>query len=270
MNIYGVEIKRLYKSFLIWTIVLSLLLCLFLAFFPSMANSDMAEIIKAKLDAIPPAMRNVVGIDKFMDFSDFSQYLAYVLQFIFIGACIYALILGVSALIKEESEGTIEFLYSKPTSRIQIVTFKLAATFTLLLLMNLILYIVCIVFGELFVNSTYKYLNKLTFMFKYMFATQMMFYSIGFFASTLLRKYSQAMPFALGIFFISYLFGTFSSIIPDLNWLEYLSPYHYSTPITVLKSGGGMDAGKSTIMLFVIAALLVLTFVRYNRKDLIL
>ena len=37
---------------------------------------------------------------------------------------VYAAILGVSALVKEESEGTIEFLYSKPVTRSKIVTAK--------------------------------------------------------------------------------------------------------------------------------------------------
>ena len=40
---------------------------------------------------------------------------------------IYAAILGVSSLAKEESEGTVEFLYSKPVTRSRIVTAKILA-----------------------------------------------------------------------------------------------------------------------------------------------
>ena len=50
------------------------------------------------------------------------------LQYIVMAGGIYAAILGVSALVKEESEGTIEFLYSKPVTRSKIVTSKILAS----------------------------------------------------------------------------------------------------------------------------------------------
>ena len=40
-------------------------------------------------------------------------------------SAVYGAILGVNSLIREESEGTIEFLYSKPINRTKIVTAKL-------------------------------------------------------------------------------------------------------------------------------------------------
>ena len=42
-------------------------------------------------------------------------------------SAVYGAILGVNSLIREESQGTIEFLYSKPINRLKIVTSKLCA-----------------------------------------------------------------------------------------------------------------------------------------------
>ncbi|HBY19606.1 MAG: hypothetical protein A2Y24_00085 [Clostridiales bacterium GWE2_32_10] len=270
MNVYLVETKRLIKSFLIWSIVIIILLSLFMSFFPSMATSDMAELVKAKINAIPPAMRNAFGINQMLDFSDLLQYLAYVLQFIFIAACIYAAILGASALIKEESEGTIEFLYAKPISRVNIVTMKLLSNLTILLLFNLMIYIVCIIFCEIFKEPGYQYIIILTIMFKSMFATQMVFLGIGFLVSTILRRYSYAMPIALGIFFTTYILGIFSGVIDKIKWLEYLSPYHYTVPLTVLKQNGNIEPLKITLMLAIIASSIFFTYIRYYKKDLLI
>lgn len=269
MNMYTTEVKRLFKSFLLWSIVVVIILSIFLAFFPSMANSDMAALVKAKMSAIPEAMRNALGIGNMVDFSDLLQYFAYVLEFIFMAACIYSGILGVSAIIKEEGEGTIEFLYAKPISRTKIVTVKILSTLTIVILFNILLYIVCIAFAQAFKRPGYQYLNMLTIIFKSMLGVQVVFLSVGILFSTILRRYSQAIPFALGAFFITYILGTFSTIIDKLDWMKYLSPYHYAIPLNLLKSNGSMNATEMMLMFLIILLSIVGAYVVYKRKDLI-
>lgn len=97
MNMYGFETRRLLKGLLTWSAVVTLLLVLFMAFFPSMAESGLADLSKYKLDALPPAVLEAFGLSVTTDLSDLLQYYAYIAQYILMAAAIYALILGTSA-----------------------------------------------------------------------------------------------------------------------------------------------------------------------------
>jgi ABC-2 type transport system permease protein len=54
-----------------------------------------------------------------------------------LGGCYFA-IMGSTILLKEEDEGSIAFLYSKPINRNQILTSKLLMGFTYIILFNLV------------------------------------------------------------------------------------------------------------------------------------
>ena len=112
VNIFKFEFKRQFKSLIIWTTVCSALVVLFMALFPSMKEMGMQELVGSKLEVLPEAFLEAFNISGATDFSNISDFSAYVLQYIIMVGGIYAAILGVSALVKEESEGTIEFLYS--------------------------------------------------------------------------------------------------------------------------------------------------------------
>ena len=58
-------------------------------------------------------------------------------------SAVYGAILGVNSLIREESQGTIEFLYSKPINRLKIVTSKLCAIVVYILIIGTITMGVC-------------------------------------------------------------------------------------------------------------------------------
>ena len=124
MNVFKFEVKRNLKSCLLWSIICSVLILLFLSVFPSMKDSGMQDLVGTKLDALPTGMLKAFGLESMIDFTNILEYLAYCFQYIAMAACIYALILGVNSLLEEEASGTIEFLYAKNISRKEIVRDK--------------------------------------------------------------------------------------------------------------------------------------------------
>ena len=126
MNIFRFEFKRNLKSCLIWSAICSALMILFMSIFPSMKSSGMQDIIFSKIDALPSGILEAFNISM-VNFSNLNDYLGYAIQYIFMAGAVYAALLGVSSLIKEETDGTIEFLYSKPVSRSSILFSKLFA-----------------------------------------------------------------------------------------------------------------------------------------------
>lgn len=267
MNMYKVEMKNMFKSLIIWTAVMAGITILFMSMFPSMSSSGMSELIKTKIDAIPEAMRKSFGITEMIDFSDLLQYFAYTAQYILLGSCIYAALLGANSLIKEESEGTIEFLYAQPISRIKIVFIKMLSTFSVLYIYNIVLFLITFALFEMFKESGYEYMIQLITMYKGMFLAQFVFWALGFVLSTILPKVSLATPTALGIFFTTYVLGMFSSIIDKLEWMKYLSPTQYVMPSEVLRNNG-IDTPYIAISCAVIVIGIAFAFYRYKNKDL--
>ncbi len=266
---YVFETRRLLKGFLTWSVVVNLLLVLFMAFFPSMTESGLADLTKEKLNALPPAVLEAFGLSQLTDFSDLLQYYAYIAQYILMAAAIYALILGAAVLIKEESEGTIEFLYAQPTSRFEITTRKLMSIVTILWGFNIILFIVSLILLHAFRDPGYEYLPMALAMFRGMLAAEMVFLAVGFALSTVLPRSSNPSTVGLGVFFITYLLGDVAAINEQLEWLKYLSPFHYVQPTSILSSGGAIEQVYLLIMLLVTITALLFAYWRYHRKDLL-
>ena len=224
MSIYGFETRRLLKGLLTWSAVVTLLLVLFMAFFPSMAESGLADLTKEKLDALPPALLEAFGLTVTTDFSDLLQYYAYIAQYILMAAAIYALILGTSALIKEESEGTIEFLYDRPVTRLEIATGKLVSIVTILWAFNLIIFVASVLLLHAFRDPGYEYLPLTLAMFSGMLAGQMLFLAIGFALSAMLPATATPLLWVWD-YFCHLPVGAIAAINEKLRWLKYFSPF---------------------------------------------
>lgn len=269
MNMYVFETRRLLKGLLTWSAVVTLLLVLFMAFFPSMTESGLADLTKDKLDALPPAVLEAFGLSVMTDFSDLLQYYAYIAQYILMAAAVYALILGAAALIKEESEGTIEFLYAQPISRMEITTNKLLSIVTILWAFNIVLFVASVLLLHLFRDPGYVYLPLTLAMFSGMLAAQIVFLTVGFALSTVLPRYTNPSTVGLGLFFVTYLLGAIAAINEQLEWLKYLSPFHYVQPTAVLNSDGTIEQVYLLIMLLVTITAILFAYWRYRRKDLL-
>ncbi|MEQ8154704.1 MAG: ABC transporter permease subunit [Clostridiaceae bacterium] len=224
-------------------------------------------MVGAKLDAMPEAMRKAFNISSFTDFSDLLQYFAYCFQYIAMAGCIYSAILGASSLIKEESDGTIEFLYSKPVSRTKIVTAKLVSNLLLLIVFNTVIFAISFIGCMLVAPENYQFAMPLARLIKLEFIIQAVYFSIGFMISTVLPSSRQANPAALGIFFITYILGIFSQVIDKLKNLKYISPYNYALPANIVKNDYIMDTAYIALIISIIFISMAVTYLRYNKKD---
>lgn len=268
MNIFKFEFKRLLKSCLIWSLVCGMMIVLFMALFPSMADMGMQELVNNKMSGLSIDMLKAFNIDSGMDFSDIFNYLAYVIQYIAMASAIYGAILGVNSLIKEESQGTIEFLYSKPIKRSDIVTAKLLSIILIYLLYILIIGVVTIAISlivkpdnidvmDILINIKTVYMG--------MFILGLVYISIGILISALSKSDKGGIPISIGIFFISYLLGIIGKLKEDFDFLKYFSPFDYYAPGELLKNGFEMKfiiIGLSIILVSIISSYLI-----YKRKD---
>lgn len=268
MNMFKFEFKRLLKGSIIWSLVCGALVLMFMLFFPSMKEMGMQELVFSKMDALPEAFLEAFNISGATDFSNIADFSAYVLQYIIMAGGVYATILGVSALVKEESEGTIEFLYSKPVTRNKIVTSKILSNglifFMFLMIVGSISMAISAVIKPEDVEMIPMLMDIKT-LFIGMALIGYIFMAIGFLISVFIKSSKQAIPIALGVFFSSYVLGIFSKLQERLSGFIYLSPFDYAVPSEIIKNGFEM---KFVIIgLCIIIVSIVATYLVYNRKD---
>ena len=218
---------------------------------------------------MPPAILEAFNLQDAPDFSKLNQYFAYIFQYIVISGSIYAGILGAKSLIKEETEGTIEFLYAQPASRGKIVTMKLLSSITLFYLFVFIMAVASITMSMVVKPADLEIIAlamDIKLMFSGLFLVGLVFMSIGFWVSVLIDNLRLAMPVSIGVFFVTYLLGIFSGMIDALEFLKYFSPFHYAVPSEILKKG--FNTINLILALIVSVVSLTATYAVYRKKDL--
>lgn len=268
MNIFKFEFKRLLKSCVTWSAVCSMMIVLFMGLFPSMADMGIQELVNSKMSSLSLDMLKAFNIDSAMDFSDIFNYLAYVIQYIAMASAVYGAILGVNSLIKEESQGTIEFLYSKPIKRSKIVTTKLLSIILIyslyIIIIGIVTMVICIAVKSDSVK-TMDLLMNIKIVYTGMFILGLVFMFIGVLISVLSKSDKGGIPISIGIFFVSYLFGIIGKLKEDFEFLKYFSPFDYYAPGELLKTGFEMEFVIIGICIMFVS--IASTYLIYEKKD---
>lgn len=268
MNMFKFELKRLLKGSIIWAFVCSALIVMFMLFFPSMKDMGIQELVGSKLEALPEAFLEAFNISGATDFSNIADFSAYVLQYIIMAGGVYAAILGVSALVKEESDGTIEFLYSKPVTRSNIIAAKLLASIVIFFIFLIILGAVTMIVSAVVKPENIGMIDMLMdikTLYIGMAFIGYIFMAIGFLISVFIKSAKKAIPIALGVFFASYVIGIFSKLQDRLSGFIYLSPFDYASPSKIIKNG--FETKFIVLGLCIIFISITITYFIYNKKD---
>lgn len=268
MNIFTFETKRLLKSAAVWGVINGVIITLFMLFYPSMKDLSLQALAESKLNALPEGFLEAFSLDAGIDFSDITEYLGYTAQYIAMAGCVYGAILGVNSLIREESDGTIEFLYSKPIKRKDVFIGKFASRLAVFAVYLLILWaftvLVCLWVKpeEL---SALSLLSDITAMVLGIGLMGCVFLSLGMLISTLVKSAKKAVPIAISLFFLSFLTGVLGKLKEELNFLKYFSPFDYSSPSQVLSEGFTLT--NVALSAIIIGVSLLVAYYVYGKKD---
>ncbi|MBC2023097.1 ABC transporter permease [Listeria booriae] len=269
MNILKIEWKTHFKSLLVWSAVVAIVLGIFMAFFPSMQSSAMQDLVNTKMNALPKEMMSVLHINSMADLTKIDAYFAYVFQYIFIAACVYAAMMGAQALVKEETDGTIEFLYAQPITRSELVAWKMvgnAISFLAFWAITFVISAVLVIFLKQDGANTSDLMQSLGRVFTTELLVAFVFMSAGFCFSAIVRSAKQATPVGLALVFITYILGILSGLNDTVDFFQYASPINFAIPSDRLTSW--MDSTDVWISVGALVVFVTLTFVLYKKKDL--
>lgn len=269
MSIIKLEYKNNFKNLLIWIISLSLIIIILLLFFPSMKTEAMKALTDAKLEGISPFLLESLGLTKMVDFSNITNYFGYLLQFIVISIYIFITQNAYNVLIKEENEGTIEYIYSKPIKRSELYLYKvlyLLISYTILIIS---LTIVSFAFYILLSDYTViKSLKEIIILFSGIYFVGYIYMAIGLLMSMYSKNKSHLVSIGAVIVMITFLIGIVSSLIKKFEFLKYLSPIKWVEYQNLLNKG--ITTKEISIFLIIIIAFIYIAYKKYQKRDLLI
>ena len=260
MTLYKHELKMNRVSFAVWLVgVLAMSAgCIFL--FPLIDESmaDMSDAF-ASMGGFSAAF----GMDK-LSITTLEGFFGTEIGTIFaLGGGMYAALLGISALAKEESGHTAEFLHTLTLGRCGIVTGKLAAIVTYLVLFDVIAFGVfaasAAMIGEtLSMKSLIGYIVA-------QFAAQLEIASVCFAFSACSKRSSLGL--GLGVALVLYVLDIIARITDKAEFLKYITPFSFSNATDIFVNEGTIETVPLCIGICVTVISLAAAYTVYRRRD---
>jgi len=261
MNIFLHEFKTNKKSALIWAVAFSLGIIVFFSMYPAFTKD--IEASKKLMENLPPAVRSALGISLQNFFTIFGFY-AYLFTFLALAGAVQAMNVGVGIISKENSLKTADFLLSKPVSRLKVISSKLLAGFSTLVLTNAIFIIVSLVTAKVISTETFSakifILISLT-----LFLVQLFFLALGTFFGVIIPKIKSVIGISLPTSFAFFIIGTLGEIVGNEN-VRYITPLKFYDPLYIINNAKFETKFLLIELCFIVVAVTA-SFIIYLRKD---
>lgn len=263
MNIYLRELRAHRKSLIIWCVCIVLFVASGMGKYTAIysGGSTSEELIAS----MPKSLRALMG-GGYFDLGKPVQYFGAIMIYLLLMATIHAVMLGSGIISKEERDKTVEFLMVKPISRTRIITAKLLAAVTNIVIFNLATLLSSLGIvgkytkGEAFVGDISKLMLG-------MFFLQLLFMAIGVAFAAAGRNPKAAGGISTSILLLTFLISMVIDMNENLENLKYITPFKYFDA-RMLLLGDGFSAGFVLLTFALIAGLTALTYIRYNKRDL--
>ncbi|MBU3146587.1 ABC transporter permease subunit [Clostridium sp. CF012] len=261
MNMFLHELKAYRKSTIIWTFSLVALVVFFLSMYPTFSKD--VESFKKVMEGFPEPVRKALGISV-DSMSSILGFYSYTFLYLTLCGAIQAMNLGTAIVSKEVREKTADFLLTKPVTRSKVMTSKLLAALTCLIITNAIYLVVASLMASIVKTSDYSY--KIFFLLSItLFFVQLIFLSLGVIVSVVASKIKSVLPISLGTVFTFFIIGMFSSSTGD-DAIRYITPFKYFDTNYIMKNSSYEVSFIVIEIVFVIVAISASYFV-YSKKD---
>jgi len=260
VNVFLREFRAYRKSMIIWALSLSGIVGLFMALYPAFATD--IEGLNEVLANFPAAIRALVNItpETFLSVLGFYGYL---LSFAWLAASIQAMNLGVGVISKEISGKTADFLMTKPVRRSNVVTAKLAAALTVIL-----------VTGAAFIAASFLAIaatgaefdaTTLLLMASTLLLLQLVFLALGALFSVTIPKIKSVVAVSLPTVFAFYIIGAIGDVLENVE-LRWVSPFRYFDPAYMIGEGGLEAEYVLVVATFTLVAIAA-TYLIFAKRD---
>ncbi|MGB4661910.1 MAG: ABC transporter permease subunit, partial [Mobilitalea sp.] len=200
MNIYRREMKAHYKSVLIWAVAMFFLITAGITKYNVGVTTGINSFTEL-MESLPKSLQNLFGVGV-LDVSNIVEYFGILYLYIQLVLAIQACMLGTNIITKEERDKTTEFLLVKPISRTRIITAKIFAGLTIVVLLNVFTWISTIVILSSYTKEPYA--TDISHLMIALLALQILFFLLGTMTATFMKKFKLASPITTGILMIMF------------------------------------------------------------------
>ena len=260
MTFFLHEIKQNRKLLCIWILIISSLLLLCMLLFPSI-KEQMSQMEEMYSDI--PGLSLAFGLEKLSIGTPLGFYGMECGTIISICGAMFAAIIGIGMLAKEEGGHSTELIYITPNKRNYFITQKLIAVITILLVFQIFLTVLAfgmfamigedVPFKELILYHTAQLVMNLEIAF------------ICFGISSFLKKNNVGL--GIGIALIFYFINIFANISDKVEDFHYVSPFYYSDAADIF-TNCEIKLSYMSIGIFITIMSIAIAYAKYNQKDL--
>jgi ABC-2 type transport system permease protein len=262
VNMYWREMKAHRKSLIIWCIGMSALIAAGMSEFGAFTSSgqSMNDLMKS----MPKAMQSFMGGGG-LDLSTAIGYYGLLFLYILLMATIHAVMLGATIISKEERDKTVEFLFVKPVTRRRVVTVKLLAALTNVLILNLATWAISIaIVGYYAEGGSVK--DDIGSLMAGTVILQILFIVIGTSVAAVTKRPGKSSVIATSILLITFILSFAIDLSENIEVMKYFTPFKYFDAKNVLHNGlNPLYVGITFGLILVLGAA---TFTFYGKRDL--
>ncbi len=259
MTVFKNELRQGRLSLIIWTAAIAFMMAACVVIYPEMGD-QMNEI--GDMFADMGAFSAAFGMDK-LNFGEFIGFFGIECGNVLgIGGALFAALLGISALAKEEKERTAEFLLTHPVKRTTVITEKLVAGVVQILIMNTAVIIVSLL-SMLIVDVSADAAVLALIFFAY-FIMQIEIFAITFGISAFIK--GGGLGIGLGLAAVFYFINIFANLMDETKFLKYFTPFGYTDSADII-SDKVLNTAYLAVGIAVSILAVVLAYCKYNKKD---
>ena len=259
MTVFFHELKRGKVSLLIWSCAIAFMLGICVLIYPEM-KTQMSDI--SEMFADMGSFSDAFGMDK-INFGTFIGYFGVECGNVLgLGGALFASILGISALAKEEKEHTAEFLLTHPVSREKVLAEKLLAVFSQIIILNLVSAIVTVL-SVLAVGESVDAKVMLLLFLAY-FMMQIEISAVTFGISAFLK--GNGLGIGLGIAVLMYFLNIMANLTENAKFLKYITPFGYTEGADIISNSAIEVKYLAAGLVFTVTGI-VAAFLKYRKKD---
>ena len=268
MNIYKRELRAHRKSLIIWSVSMFLLIVGGMGKYSASIGAG-AGSFNELIAQMPKSLQNLMGVGVF-DFSNAMDYFGILFLYLALMAAVHAVMLGSGIIAKEERDKTVEFLMVKPVSRAKIVTSKLLAALTIIIIFNMATLVSSYSMlsyyskNEPFIAGLFKLMAALL-------CIQILFVVIGTFSAAVIKKPKLSSVAATSVMLIMYMVSIIIDLGKNIDFLRFFTIFKYFDSKLVLKHilFQNYDIAVYSIISVVLLATCVFgTYYFYKKRDL--
>lgn len=264
MNVFKKEMKANLKSLIIWCCAQVFIIFAGMMKYQGFADSEVD--INALFDAFPKEIMVVFGIGS-VDISRVAGYYSVFFLYFMLLAAVHAVMFGAVVVSKEERDHCADFVYTKPIRRFQVIGPKLLAGVVNILLFNMVTFAASVFFIAQH-NKGDGLIDKVSLTMLALFILQLFFLALGAMFGAILKNTKRATAVASGLVMGFFILSVVVDLYDKLTFLAILTPFKYFEGSTMMINDQ-LSFNSAAILLSVTLVFFGLTFVAFNRRDLI-